>query len=154
MFFVRDVFSANESVLRYRPKTEQILHRNLFFNDQFFFQIRIIEVNGKLTLATSRDELNRLLAVCPSKTELVVCRSWMPASQPADDFLRRENLRLTHRISYLEDQVADLLNFKEKTLTPQVRRRQKLREAFLVNLVFPFSRFLLVFFYHFFFPFL
>lgn len=49
----------------------------------------------------------RLLTVCPSKAEIVLLREWIPPS--AEDFLRRENLRLTHRISYLEDQVSELL---------------------------------------------
>ncbi|KAK6638138.1 hypothetical protein RUM44_008563 [Polyplax serrata] len=68
---------------------------------------RILEVNGKLTLGTSKEELLRLLTVCPSKTEIVLLRTWTPPS--TEEFLRRENLRLTHRISYLEDQVSELM---------------------------------------------
>lgn len=64
-------------------------------------------MNGKLTLGTSKEELLRLLTVCPSKTEIVLLRTWTPPS--TEEFLRRENLRLTHRISYLEDQVSELM---------------------------------------------
>lgn len=81
------------------------------------YVFRILEVNGKMTLATSKEEMNRLLTVCPSRAEIVVNRLWTPPPTP-EDFLRRENLRLTHRISYLEDQVAELLLQKEKSSVP------------------------------------
>lgn len=58
--------------------------------------------------------MTRLLTVCPSKAEIVILRSWTPPPS-AEDFLRRENLRLTHRISYLEDQVSELIINSEKS---------------------------------------
>lgn len=59
--------------------------------------------------------MTRLLTVCPSRAEIVVHRIWNPPPS-SEDYLRRENLRLTHRISYLEDQVSELLLQKEKSI--------------------------------------
>ncbi|KAK9503831.1 hypothetical protein O3M35_010305 [Rhynocoris fuscipes] len=91
---------------------------------------RLLEVNGKLVIGKTKEDMYRLLSVSPSPAQLVVLRkhSQRPeqimshlqaelsvvkekageAERTRDSF-RSDNLRLTHRISYLEEQVAELL---------------------------------------------
>ncbi|KAI4460518.1 hypothetical protein MML48_5g00014585 [Holotrichia oblita] len=114
---------------------------------------RLIEVNGKIVLTKTREDLARLLSAAPDPAQIVVLRkncinngnakncSLQPSSaasstntavrevaslrselevvreraeeaQRAKDGLRSDNIRLTHRISYLEEQVAELLGRK------------------------------------------
>ncbi|XP_046482182.1 uncharacterized protein sprt [Neodiprion pinetum] len=68
---------------------------------------RILEVNGKLVVGAGRSDLARLLAVAPDAAQVVVLRKG--ESLAALRTLRSDNLRLTHRIGYLEEQVRDLL---------------------------------------------
>ncbi|XP_066589035.1 uncharacterized protein sprt [Prorops nasuta] len=68
---------------------------------------RILEVNGKLVVGAGRSDLARLLAVAPDSAQIVVLRKG--ESLAALRTLRSDNLRLTHRIGYLEEQVRDLL---------------------------------------------
>ncbi|XP_052133097.1 uncharacterized protein LOC113211833, partial [Frankliniella occidentalis] len=88
---------------------------------------RVLEVNGKLVLSKTRDDMHRLLAVSPDPAQLVLLRaapeqdlSAMSAQLSAEreralqaersaDSLRADSVRLSHRISYLEDQVSELL---------------------------------------------
>lgn len=67
-----------------------------------------MEVNGKLVVGAGRSDLARLLAVAPDAAQIIVLRK--SESLAALRTLRSENLRLTHRISYLEEQVRDLLS--------------------------------------------
>ncbi|XP_061929162.1 uncharacterized protein LOC107995393 isoform X3 [Apis cerana] len=67
----------------------------------------ILEVNGKLVVGAGRSDLARLLAVAPDAAQIVVLRKG--ESLTALRTLRSDNLRLTHRIGYLEEQVRDLL---------------------------------------------
>lgn len=69
---------------------------------------RVLEVNGKLVVSASRSDLARLLAVAPDAAQMVVLRK--SESLGVLRNLRTENLRLTHRIGYLEEQVRDLLS--------------------------------------------
>lgn len=64
-------------------------------------------MNGKLVVGASRSDLARLLAVTPDAAQIVVLRK--SESLAALRTLRSDNLRLTHRIGYLEEQVRDLL---------------------------------------------
>ncbi|KAF7385808.1 hypothetical protein HZH66_011650 [Vespula vulgaris] len=68
---------------------------------------RILEVNGKLVVGANKNDLTRLLAVAPDAAQIVVLRKG--ESLAALRTLRSDNLRLTHRIGYLEEQVRDLL---------------------------------------------
>ncbi|KAL3269207.1 hypothetical protein HHI36_008289 [Cryptolaemus montrouzieri] len=103
---------------------------------------RIIEVNGKIVLTKTRDDLARLLAAAPDPAQMVVLRKLVnntssvktstdyknevtslrteldavreraEEAQRTKDGLRSDNIRLTHRISYLEEQVSELLTRK------------------------------------------
>lgn len=64
-------------------------------------------MNGKLVVGAGCNDLTRLLAIAPDATQIVVLRKNESLSTLRT--LRSDNLRLTHRISYLEEQVRDLL---------------------------------------------
>nr|XP_023013297.1 ERC protein 2 [Leptinotarsa decemlineata] len=110
---------------------------------------RLIEINGKIVLNKTRDDLNRLLAAAPDPAQIVVSRK-IPLneasaifnetsedmnallakvkiikerdeeSQRVKEELRSDNIRLTHRISYLEEQVSELLNRKPMESDPRI----------------------------------
>lgn len=76
---------------------------------------RILEVNGIIITCKTRDELHNILGVS-GKCQLVVIRK---RSAPGQHQLlvqsQEDNQRLQHRISYLEDQVNELLAIKESS---------------------------------------
>ncbi|XP_068897857.1 uncharacterized protein sprt isoform X3 [Tenebrio molitor] len=102
---------------------------------------RLVEVNGKIVLTKNRDDLSRLLAAAPDPAQLVILRKLSEngsnissgvtnkevaslrceleavreraeEAQKTKDGLISDNIRLTHRISYLEEQVSELLSRK------------------------------------------
>lgn len=75
-----------------------------------------MEVNGKLVVGAGRNDLARLLAVTPEAAQIIVLRK--SESLAALRTLRSDNLRLTHRIGYLEEQVRDLLSQPLRTEKP------------------------------------
>ncbi|KAF7988991.1 hypothetical protein HCN44_007301 [Aphidius gifuensis] len=79
---------------------------------------RILEVNGKLVVGAGRNDFARLLAVTPEAAQIIVLRK--SESLAALRTLRSDNLRLTHRIGYLEEQVRDLLSQPLRTEKPVV----------------------------------
>ncbi|XP_050436075.1 uncharacterized protein LOC126842900 [Adelges cooleyi] len=92
---------------------------------------RLLEVNGKVVLSMrKKDDLNRLLEVTPSSVRVVVmhdgptvdqievaalkrelgeCRLRADDTDRSRQAYKTENLRLSHRVSYLEDQVSELM---------------------------------------------
>ncbi|XP_055690538.1 uncharacterized protein LOC129793999 isoform X2 [Lutzomyia longipalpis] len=79
---------------------------------------RIIEVNGKIFSGRSREELQRLIG-SSSRCQLVVIRQRaMPFAQQQLIQSQEDNLRLQHRISYLEEQVKELQETKESRSSP------------------------------------
>lgn len=107
-------------------------HNLIFIYDCYI--CRLIEVNGKIVLNKNRDDLMRLLSAAPDPAQIVVLRK-LPQNgeivlannhtkelvalrseleetkEKADEVqrikesLKSDNIRLTHRISYLEEQV-------------------------------------------------
>lgn len=85
---------------------------------------RIIEINGKILTGRDKDELQRACANC-TRCDLVVIRkkvisaNVLSANIANFQLLQKsqaDNMRLQHRISYLEEQVRELLNTqKEKS---------------------------------------
>lgn len=76
---------------------------------------RLLEANGMLICAKSRDDLQRILGTS-GKCQLVVLRRKMNAGQQQQLIQSQEdNMRLQHRISYLEEQVKELQESKENT---------------------------------------
>lgn len=74
---------------------------------------RILEVNGKLVTCTTKDELQKLIGNT-GKCQMVVLRK-KPAAIPQKqlDQEKENNMRLQHRISYLEEQVKELQSAKQ-----------------------------------------
>ncbi|XP_044265303.1 uncharacterized protein LOC123011750 [Tribolium madens] len=99
---------------------------------------RLVEVNGKIVLTKNRDDLSRLLAAAPDPAQIVILRKLAQngttpsvgttskevaslrceleavreradEAQKTKENLISDNIRLTHRISYLEEQVSELL---------------------------------------------
>ncbi|XP_057322125.1 uncharacterized protein LOC130665664 isoform X2 [Microplitis mediator] len=87
---------------------------------------RLLEVNGKLVVTAAATDLSRLLGVTPEAAHIVVLRKTND-SLAALRALRSENLRLNHRISYLEEQVRDLLSSPVRTkisvIDPAINRQ-------------------------------
>lgn len=77
---------------------------------------RIIEVNGKIIETNLKDECMKIIGKNGTKCEFVVVRKRQISLQQQKLIQSQEdNQRLQHRISYLEDQVKELLNStKEK----------------------------------------
>uniref|UniRef100_A0A182YC19 Uncharacterized protein n=1 Tax=Anopheles stephensi TaxID=30069 RepID=A0A182YC19_ANOST len=78
---------------------------------------RIIEINGKAIGGRNREEMARAIG-SHSKSEVVVARARKAASvnhlsQQSLQQTQADNVRLQHRISYLEDQVRELLASKD-----------------------------------------
>uniref|UniRef100_A0A182WME2 PDZ domain-containing protein n=1 Tax=Anopheles minimus TaxID=112268 RepID=A0A182WME2_9DIPT len=78
---------------------------------------RIIEINGKAIGGRNREEMARAIG-SHSKSEIVVARARKASSvnHLAHQSLQQtqaDNVRLQHRISYLEDQVRELLSSKD-----------------------------------------
>ncbi|VVC24273.1 Hypothetical protein CINCED_3A015174 [Cinara cedri] len=98
---------------------------------------RLLEVNGKVVLSVkNKNDLNRLLEVSPSSVRVVVMHDGPTADQLELATLRREldacraraeetdrsrhaykteNVKLSHRVSYLEDQVSELIKYRSTT---------------------------------------
>lgn len=76
---------------------------------------RLIEVNGKLVISRTRDELQRLIGANGNgKCQLVVVRKRnLSISHQQLIQFQEDNLRLQHRISYLEEHVRELQINKE-----------------------------------------
>lgn len=73
---------------------------------------RILEVNGLILTGKSREELQKLIGGV-EKSEIVVLRK-KPMTVTQIQQYQQDNVRLQHRISYLEEQVNELQNVKEK----------------------------------------
>lgn len=76
---------------------------------------RILEINGKILLGNSKEELQKLV-VNTKKCDIVVIRKKNVVNVISQQQLQQsqaDNVRLQHRISYLEEQVKELLVTKE-----------------------------------------
>ncbi|XP_055537986.1 uncharacterized protein LOC129725792 [Wyeomyia smithii] len=74
---------------------------------------RILEVNGKIISGKTREELQKIMNTA-EKCELVVLRKKsIPFSQQQLQQSQADNVRLQHRISYLEEQVKELLSSRD-----------------------------------------
>ncbi|XP_023301618.2 uncharacterized protein LOC111683739 [Lucilia cuprina] len=74
---------------------------------------RILEINGKLVTCKTKDEFQKLIGNT-GKCQMVVLRK-KPAAIPQKqlDLEKENNMRLQHRISYLEEQVKELQTSKQ-----------------------------------------
>lgn len=83
---------------------------------------RLIEVNGQLIAGKTREELQKLFGTA-DKCELVVIRKKpTPMAQQQLQQYQEDNVRLQHRISYLEEQVSELQATKDSQKSPSESR--------------------------------
>lgn len=81
---------------------------------------RILEVNGQILICKTREELQKIVGIT-GKCQLVVVRKrTAPVQQHQLAQSQEDNQRLKHRISYLEDQVKDLLSSSKETAAPVI----------------------------------
>lgn len=91
---------------------------------------RILEINGKVLSGKNKDELQRVCANT-SKCDIVVIRKKMKSNMNVmtpSNFVHQnqqqlqqtqaDNMRLQHRISYLEEQVKELLDTQKEKSSP------------------------------------
>uniref|UniRef100_A0A1A9WP43 Persulfide dioxygenase ETHE1, mitochondrial n=1 Tax=Glossina brevipalpis TaxID=37001 RepID=A0A1A9WP43_9MUSC len=75
---------------------------------------RILEVNGKLVSCKTKEDLQKLVGNS-GKSQIVVLRKKpAPIPQKQLDQEKENNMRLQHRISYLEEQVKELQTAKQE----------------------------------------
>lgn len=84
---------------------------------------RILEINGRLVVGKSKEELQKQVG-SSGKCQMVVLRKKsVPIPQKQLDQEKENNTRLQHRISYLEEQVRELQTVKEHH-SPQQQQQQ------------------------------
>lgn len=74
---------------------------------------RILEINGQILTCKTREELQKIIGITGKCLIVVVRKRSAPIQQQQLLQSQEDNQRLQHRISYLEDQVKDLLQSKE-----------------------------------------
>ncbi|XP_050324780.1 uncharacterized protein LOC126756029 isoform X2 [Bactrocera neohumeralis] len=87
---------------------------------------RILEVNGKMIACRTKEELQKVIGNS-GKCQIVVLRKkCAPIPQKQLDQEKENNMRLQHRISYLEEQVRELQSAKEQ---PQQQQTQAMPQT-------------------------
>uniref|UniRef100_A0A1Q3EZM5 PDZ domain-containing protein n=1 Tax=Culex tarsalis TaxID=7177 RepID=A0A1Q3EZM5_CULTA len=76
---------------------------------------RLIEINGKMVMGKTREELQQLMNTSGKCEMVVLRRKALPSSQQQLQQSQANNVLLQHRISYLEDQVKELLAAREQS---------------------------------------
>ncbi|XP_055838763.1 uncharacterized protein LOC129906840 isoform X2 [Episyrphus balteatus] len=76
---------------------------------------RLLEVNGKLVTCRSKEELQKLIGISGECQLVVLRKKATTIPQKQLDQQKEDNLRLQHRISYLEEQVKELQHTKEQS---------------------------------------
>ncbi|KAH8299553.1 hypothetical protein KR044_002757 [Drosophila immigrans] len=85
---------------------------------------RILEINGRLVTSKTKEELQKHVG-SSGKCQMVVLRKKsVPIPQKQLDQEKENNMRLQHRISYLEEQVRELQTVKEQPLKHQPQTTQ------------------------------
>ncbi|XP_036332625.1 uncharacterized protein LOC118743969 [Rhagoletis pomonella] len=87
---------------------------------------RILEINGNLIACRTKEELHKAIGNS-GKCQMVVLRNKcapIPQKQIDQEKEKENNMRLQHRISYLEEQVRELQTAKELEILQQVLSQQ------------------------------
>ncbi|XP_017038792.1 uncharacterized protein LOC108086402 [Drosophila ficusphila] len=74
---------------------------------------RILEINGRLVTGKSKEELQKQVGNSGKCQMVVLRKKSVPIPQKQLDQEKENNMRLQHRISYLEEQVRELQTVKE-----------------------------------------
>uniref|UniRef100_A0A1A9UIZ2 PDZ domain-containing protein n=1 Tax=Glossina austeni TaxID=7395 RepID=A0A1A9UIZ2_GLOAU len=74
---------------------------------------RILEINGKLVTCNTKEDLQKLVGITGKSQMVVLRKKPAPIPQKQLDQEKENNMRLQHRISYLEEQVKELQTAKQ-----------------------------------------
>ncbi|XP_016929916.3 uncharacterized protein [Drosophila suzukii] len=86
---------------------------------------RILEINGRLVTGKSKEELQKQVG-SSGKCQMVVLRKKsVPIPQKQLDQEKENNMRLQHRISYLEEQVRELQTVKDHHPSQQQQQQSQ-----------------------------
>ncbi|BFG06136.1 uncharacterized protein DMAD_04719 [Drosophila madeirensis] len=75
---------------------------------------RILEINGRLVTSKTKEELQKHVGNSGKCQMVVMRKKSLPIPQKQLDQEKENNMRLQHRISYLEEQVRELQTVKEQ----------------------------------------
>ncbi|XP_017125139.1 uncharacterized protein LOC108144623 [Drosophila elegans] len=86
---------------------------------------RILEINGRLVTGKSKEELQKQVGNSGKCQMVVLRKKSVPIPQKQLDQEKENNMRLQHRISYLEEQVRELQTVKDHNPTQQQQQQQQ-----------------------------
>lgn len=79
---------------------------------------RIIEIDGKVVNGGTREDLQKMIGNSGKNEVVVIRKRTVAVSQQQLQQSQSHNLRLQHRISYLEDQVKELQSANKEKVSP------------------------------------
>ncbi|KAH8372900.1 hypothetical protein KR009_007464 [Drosophila setifemur] len=85
---------------------------------------RILEINGRLVTGKTKEELQKQVGNSGKCQMVVLRKKSVPIPQKQLDQEKENNMRLQHRISYLEEQVRELQTVKEQPHPHQLNQHQ------------------------------
>lgn len=85
---------------------------------------RILEINGRLVTSKTKEELQKHVGNSGKCQMVVLRKKSVPIPQKQLDQEKENNMRLQHRISYLEEQVRELQTVKEQQKLLQQQPQQ------------------------------
>jgi len=86
---------------------------------------RILEINGRLVSSKTKEELQKHVGNSGKCQMVVLRKKSVPIPQKQLDQEKENNMRLQHRISYLEEQVRELQTVKEQPKHHQQQHHQQ-----------------------------
>lgn len=86
---------------------------------------RILEINGRLVTSKTKEELQKHVGNSGKCQMVVLRKKSVPIPQKQLDQEKENNMRLQHRISYLEEQVRELQTVKEQQKLLQQQQQQE-----------------------------
>lgn len=90
---------------------------------------RILEVNGKMIACRTKEELQKVIGNSGKCQMVVLRKKCAPIPQKQLDQEKENNMRLQHRISYLEEQVRELQSAKEQPQQQQPQQTQAMPQT-------------------------
>jgi len=86
---------------------------------------RILEINGRLVTGKSKEELQKQVGNSGKCQMVVLRKKSVPIPQKQLDQEKENNMRLQHRISYLEEQVRELQTVKDHHPSQQQQQQSQ-----------------------------
>ncbi|XP_030371666.1 uncharacterized protein LOC115621949 isoform X2 [Scaptodrosophila lebanonensis] len=94
---------------------------------------RILEINGRLVTCKTKEELQKHVGNSGKCQMVVLRKKSIPIPQKQLDQEKENNMRLQHRISYLEEQVRELQTMKEQQQQQRLHAPQQLQQQSQAN---------------------